>query len=472
MKKLEDLNMKLPFKVKLCYAIGQFGNYTLLIFNSVFLLFFYTDIIQISSAAATVIIMIARAWDAINDPMMGIIVDKAHSSEGKCRAFLRWCSIPAGICVFLSYYVPDFLVSGKVYWVAVMYILQGMAQTVLSVPLNTLLARLSQDRVEIAKLGQYTSIGSVLANLLVPAVTLPLIKMFGGADLNMKKGMAIVAALYGIIYAISHLAVYFGTKGYEQSEEDLAEVGLISRQEKTSVGDILKALAQNKLCLMVSLAYLMYCVYSSLMGSSLVFYITYNLKNQDLMTPYSILSTVTGFAPIVFIVFLVKKFGTAGTSMATCVILVIGESVRFISGDGSIWCVYFGWAMEGIGLAMFGTMVRQCMVDAVTYGEWKTGVSNQAILMSVLTFSQKLGQAFGGVCAAALLTAVGYIPNAAEQSEAVKNTFFAEQVTLPLIIFVINFFIFAIVRKYEKKIPQMKIEIAARNKGQTMEVIK
>jgi len=83
MKKLEDLNMKLPFKVKLCYAIGQFGNYTLLIFNSVFLLFFYTDIIQISSAAATVIIMIARAWDAINDPMMGIIVDKAHSSEGK-----------------------------------------------------------------------------------------------------------------------------------------------------------------------------------------------------------------------------------------------------------------------------------------------------------------------------------------------------------------------------------------------------
>ena len=113
-----------------------------------------------------------------------------------------------------------------------MYILQGMAQTALSVPLNTLLARLSQDRVEIAKLGQYTSIGSVLANLLVPAVTLPLIKMFGGTDLNMKKGMAIVAALYGIIYAISHLAVYFGTKGYEQSEEDLAEVGLISRQEK------------------------------------------------------------------------------------------------------------------------------------------------------------------------------------------------------------------------------------------------
>lgn len=351
-----------------------------------------------------------------------------------------------------------------------MYILQGMAQTTLSVPLNTLLARLSQDRVEIAKLGQYTSIGSVLANLLVPAVTLPLIKMFGGTGLDMKKGMAIVAALYGIIYAISHLAVYFGTKGYEQSEEDLAEVGLISRQEKTSVGDILKALVQNKLCLMVALAYLMYCVYSSLMGSSLVFYITYNLKNQDLMTPYSILSTVTGFAPIVFIVLLVKKFGTAGTSMATCVILVIGELVRFISGDGNIWCVYFGWAMEGIGLAMFGTMVRQCMVDAVTYGEWKTGVSNQAILMSVLTFSQKLGQAFGGVCAAALLTAVGYIPNAAEQSEAVKNTFFAEQVTLPLLIFVVNFFIFAVVRKYEKQIPQMKIEIAARNKGRGVEV--
>ena len=79
----EEIAKYVPIMVKLCYAIGQFGNYTLLIFNSVFLLFFYTDIIQISSAAATVIIMIARAWDAINDPMMGIIVDKAHSSEGK-----------------------------------------------------------------------------------------------------------------------------------------------------------------------------------------------------------------------------------------------------------------------------------------------------------------------------------------------------------------------------------------------------
>lgn len=468
MKTIDDLNVKLPFKVKLSYAIGQFGNYMLLIFNSVFLLFFYTDIIQISAAAATVIIMIARAWDAINDPMMGIIVDKTRSPGGKCRAFLRWCSVPAGICVFLSYYVPDFLTSGKVIWVAVMYILQGMAQTALSVPLNTLLARLTQDRVEIAKLGQFTSIGVILANLVIPAITLPMITTLGSGD--MKKGMMFVAILYAVVYAICHLAVYVGTKGYEQSEEELAEVGLISRQEKTSVGDMLKALVQNKLCLLLALTYLLYCIYSSLMGSSLVYYLTYNLQNQALMTPYSVLSTVTGFAPIIFIVVLVKKFGTAGTSMVSCGVLVLGELVRFISHDSSIWCVYFGWAMEGIGLAMISTMIKQSMVDAVTYGEWKTGVSNQAILMSVLTFAQKLGQAFGGVGAAALLTVVGYVPNAADQTETVKNVFFAEQVTLPMVVFIINFFVFMVVRKYEKQIPQMKLEIAARNRKHTGEV--
>lgn len=455
-----NLNRKLPLRVKLCYAIGNFGNYSLLILNAAFLLYFYTDVVNISPGAATIIILISKLWDAINDPMMGVLLDRTKSREGKCRAFLKWFSIPAGICVFLSYYVPGFLESGKAIWVAVTYILQSMAQTVLSVPFNTLLARLSQDRIEIAKLGQFSSAGTILANLVVPAITLPLARLVAGD--NLRVGFAVVAILYGALVALCHLAAYFGTKGYEQSDDELISAGVTQQASNVKILDMLKALAQNKLCLMLVGGYALYCVYSALMGGSLLYYLIYNLKNENLMSLYSVLSTVTGFAPVIFIVFFVKKFGTAGTAMISCAVVALGEIIRFITSDGSIYFLGFGWCMEGIGLALFSTMIRQSMVDAMTYGEWKTGVSNQGILMSSLTFAQKLGQAVGGVGAAALLELFGYVANAPDQTELVKQVFFAEQVILPLVIFIILVAIFGVVRKYEKHIPEMKAEIEAR----------
>ena len=92
----------------------------------------------------------------------------------------------------------------------------------------------------------------------------------------------------------------------------------------------------------------------------------------------------------------------------------------------------------------------------------ENGSINQAVLMSILSFAQKAGQAVGGVGAAALLGIFGYVANAEQQSETVMNVFFTENVTLPMITFAISILLLCIVNKYEKKIPQMKEEIEAR----------
>lgn len=452
----ESRNVKLPLKVKLCYAAGHFSNMLLMLVNAVFLLYFYTDIIGITPKAAAVIIMLARVWDAVNDPMMGILVDKKRSKEGKCRFFLRWFAVPAGVCFALSYFVPGLQGSAKLIWVAVTYILQGMASTAVSVPLFTMMARLTSDPVERAKLGQYQSFSTIIANLIVPAVTLPFVTLVGQE--NDKLGFSIVAVVYGVVYAAGFLLTWAGTRGYEQMDEPVQS----EEKEHVGIGAILSALIHNKVCLLVALCYLMYCVYSTLMGSSLVYYLTYNLKNVGLMSAYSVLSTVTGFAPIVFMVVMVKKIGNARTTIVACLVVVTGQLVRLISHDEVLACLYFGWCMEGVGVALFGSMVRQCMIDSMVYGEWKTGISNQAVLMSILSFAQKLGQAVGGVGAAALLGVFGYVANAETQSATVMNVFFVENVTLPMITFAISIVLLCIVYKYEKKIPQMKLEIANR----------
>ncbi len=175
-------SQKLPIRIKFAMAYGDFGKSTLNILNAFFLLWFYTDVAKIPAAAATVIMVIAKVWDAINDPMMGVILDKTVSKEGKCRAWLKYLSVPAGICVALSYWAPHLKQSHLIIFVAITYLFQGMAQTATNVPFNTLLARITTDKDERVKLGQWRGYGNTIASVLVTATALPFVKLIGGGD--------------------------------------------------------------------------------------------------------------------------------------------------------------------------------------------------------------------------------------------------------------------------------------------------
>lgn len=139
-------DVKLPWPVKIGYSVGNFAKALLAVSVSVYLLYFYTDICGIDSKIASTIILIAKIWDIINDPMMGAIVDKTVSKEGRCRFYLKYFSVPAGIIFALSFFMPDFAMPGKIAWAAITYILQGMASTILLIPLNTLMGRLTSNQ--------------------------------------------------------------------------------------------------------------------------------------------------------------------------------------------------------------------------------------------------------------------------------------------------------------------------------------
>ena len=170
--------VKLPLKVKIIYASGDLAKTLLVVSTMSFLLYFYTDVIGINSGVAATIILIAKIWDIINDPMMGAIVDRTKSKEGKCRIWLKYLSVPGGVILALAFMMPELSASGKIVWVAVTYTLQGMASTALMIPLNTLMGRLTSDPVQRANLNQIKGVFSTIASLSVPALTMPLVAAF------------------------------------------------------------------------------------------------------------------------------------------------------------------------------------------------------------------------------------------------------------------------------------------------------
>lgn len=97
---------RLPLKVKLCYSAGSMGKVVQGLAASTFLLYFYTEVLGINSGIAASIIFFCKLFDIINDPLIGALVDRNKSKEGKCRAYLKYFAIPTGVCIFLCFFVP------------------------------------------------------------------------------------------------------------------------------------------------------------------------------------------------------------------------------------------------------------------------------------------------------------------------------------------------------------------------------
>lgn len=407
-----------------------------------------------NNVAAT-IMLIARIWDIINDPMMGIICDHTHSPEGKCRYWLKRCSVPAAVIVAATFFIPDFAEPGKTIWVAVTYVAQGMISTMLLIPLNTLMGRLTSDKTERAALNQISGILGTITSLIVTGYTLKLVDIMGGGD--SRIGFGYIGVIFGVIYAISFLVVYFGTRGYEpvETEEHIAA-------ERRSIRETLSTLMSNKLWLLCMAYYFFAMFAQSLENASVAFYLQYTVQNSELMTLFSYGYNGGGFVAFLVMRLFVKRFGNSGTTFVGAVMAIAAYAIRFLLHDMNTAVMFGGWALQGLGLGLIAATITLNIFDAKVYGEWKTGANHEAVLMSGFSFSYKIGMAIGQPMAGYLLDLVPYTNGAASQPESVQNLFFYECTLIPLICIVVVLIFSIFLRRNEKNIPQMQAEIDAR----------
>lgn len=446
---------KLSSKVLITQAIGNFGIQCVLMLESYFLLFFYTDVIKIPALASTIIMAAARVWDAVNDPMMGVICDKTHAKEGKARFWIKYFSIPAGLCLTLAYICPIESTSGRIAWVAITYLFMGMAKTVAGTPANALLSTMTSNRMERVKLGQYRAVVGMFPTILIPALTMPLVRSFGGDDL--QKGFVGVAILIGVVYGASNLLIYWGSEGYDPDTTQQTETASGRKSTTPSALKLLKTGLTNKYCLLVCLTYFLYLLMAGIMTSTLIYYFRYNLGNENLMATYSTLVAVGSISALVVMRICCKRFGNAMTCVIGGVICILAFLPRWITGDQifSVFAVTIFLAGAGSGLVT--DVIHQCILDAVTWGKLRTGTDNAGVIMSIYTFAQKFGTAISGVIAAGLLTIFHYEAGQ-EPSEAIQRLFFVENIIVPLGIAAMIVMLLLIIHRMEK---QMVNELAA-----------
>ena len=162
------------------YGIGDLGCNLVFSTMASYLMVFYTDVFGITAAAAGTMMLVTKFIDALTDTGMGLIVDRTHTKWGQGRPYFLIGAIPFAIFTFMTFYIPDFGSRGKLIWAYITYCLLCTAYTVVNIPLNTIVPRLTSDVHERDILVSTRMICAMIGTAIVMSITAPMVKFFGG----------------------------------------------------------------------------------------------------------------------------------------------------------------------------------------------------------------------------------------------------------------------------------------------------
>ncbi|MBB6479939.1 MFS transporter [Spirochaeta isovalerica] len=408
MKKALSIQVSLREKISFAGALG--GQNLMYTFVNFFILIFYTDVMGISPAAAGLMFLVARIWDAFNDLIMGMIVDRTRSRWGKCRPYLIFMSFPIAVTTAIMFIVPDLEYGGRIVYMWVTYIIWGMAYTSGDISLWTLAGRISprtEDRNLLISWGRVAgAVGTAAAVL----ATVPLKNLLGGDKGGGYFAVAVIFCLLGF------LAIFQG--------------GLITRErtfshdpdQKISLKDSLVSIFANGPLLLVLLSLLL-TVIPSLQMVMMMYFAKYNLQNEGLMTVIAGISLVTMALGSGLVPWLTRFIsGKKLVLYSGFVLAFLGTAMYFI-GYENLLIFYVFAALWGL-FNGFPEVIRTTMIaNTVEWMEKKTGKRSDGTIFSTLTFIGKLTAGLGKFVAGLLLTYYGFIANTAQSPQVLDGLF-------------------------------------------------
>lgn len=427
---LESSKVK-PFGMqdKVGYMLGDVGSCLLFNFIGSYLLVFYTDVFGISAAAVGTLMAVSRVWDAINDPMMGVIVDKRkRTKDGKFRPYLKYMGIPLGIFTILTFLViPNMPQGMKLPYAYITYIGFGMAYTAINIPYGSLASVMTNDPVQRTELSTWRNISSIFA--MIPLMVLTPKLVFDASDAVSPKGFLIAAVLYVIIANIGYRLCYKMT-----TERIINEVK--EDAPKASLGETLKTLGKNKALIGLILSSLG-TLTAMFLPNALNAYLFKNyFQAPGLLSLAGLLPMVGTFLAIPVTGKLVAKFGKKNIAIYSGIVSIAAYVVLVLFPTKNPMLYIALITVSGFGTALYGMIVWALVGDVIDYQEYLSGKREEGIVYATYSLSRKLVQAIVGSIGGFALAAIGYQSGAATQAPEVAESIRTIITVVPLIGFI------------------------------------
>lgn len=418
---------KIKMREKLSFAMANFGNIPVMTLINGYLLIFYTNICGLSSAACATLFLIARFLDAINDPLVGFMIDHLPTRKmGHFRPTLILGTILCSANFLLLWFGPMLSTSGKLAIAYVSYILLGVLFPVMDISLNSLLPVMTEDMKERNSLSSIKGLAYVIGALVI-GVAAPLIL----GDTSNKQGyINLVLIMTAVIFFFSII----GTMGVKERVKPQME-------NSYSVKELFKILSQKPVYI-TFLAVLLYSIGSNIVNAANTYFYTYIFEDLTLASIITLITCVTVFPATMVIGNLIGRFGKKKMYAIGLALAGLAPIIRLLDVR-SIPLLIVSVLIAGIGAGFAAPLNYGIQADNTDYIEVSMGIRAEGAVASLSSFVSKCAMGIGGAIPGYLLQLAGFDSKAAVQNDDVINVIVLCVLILPAIVNVVAIVIFS-----------------------------
>ena len=426
---------------KIGYAMGDLAS--LLVFGLVqsVLQKYYTDVLGIGVVSIMVMFIIARVWDAINDPLWGRIIDRIPPApDGRYRRWLKILAVPVALSAVLMFVkIPGLSEGGYLAYAYVTYILFGMLYTGINIPYGSLAQVITSDDRERSSLSVFRSIGSTFGAM--PAMLLIsfcYVKNANGTAVMSYSKILTGAIIISAVSVLAYLLCYRWTTERVPTKP--------TPKEKGQTWKVIKILLHSR-------PYMAVCLVGMLFLAAQMFSQSYNtyLFNYYFNAPgLSMMPTVCQYLPVAVIMLFAGKLGARFGRREVCAYGMLMAGVcnlaLYLVGGTNVWMFLAVCLLSGIGNAFIFLLVWAIATDAIDYNEVSYGLHDEATSYAFFTFMRKLGQTIAAILVNMALLRIGYTDNVLNTANITGGTLdmmFTDSVLIPAVLY---FLIFVILR--------------------------
>ena len=415
---------------KIGYGLGDMSSSMFWKIFSYYLPFFYSNVFGLSLEHAALLLLVTKLWDAVSDPVMGLIADRTHSRWGRYRPYLLWVAGPFAVAGVLTFTTPDWSEGAKLVWAYVTYILMMTVYTAINVPYGAMLGVVTDDSTERTVFSSYRMFFAYGGSFLALAIFEPLCSFFTGDIGTGSSAQALAAQAAGwqktmIVIGILCALLFYGC--FRWTRERIAA----SDSDQESILRDIKALACNGpwwLLLGVAIAVLLF---NSIRGGAAAYFFKDFVGDNNLLGGNLLLTCgaflaigeIANMAGVALAVPISRRIGKRMTYIAAMLVAgVLSGAFYFVPTTAAgirtmlVLQIVIS-AAAGITFPLLWSM----FADVADYSELRHGHSSTGLIFSSSSMAQKFGGAFGSALILWLLAAYGYDTSAeaAQSGEAI-----------------------------------------------------
>lgn len=410
---------------KIGYGFGDMSSSMFWKIFSYYLPFFYSNIFGLSLAHAGTLVLVTKLYDAVSDPVMGLIADRTNTRWGKYRPYLLWIAIPFAVAGVLAFFTPqtDNYMFKHVY-AYVTYILMMTVYTAINVPYGAMLGVMTDDSREKSVFSSFRMFFAFIGSFIAMGSFEPLLKLRQSilgtlpaewtlAD-STPADWTIAVSVIGIVCAVLFILSFVMTRE-RVTEAEMAKEPVKENSDetaKTSVAEDLKALVANGPWWMLLGGGIAILLFNCVRGGAAAYYFADVLGTNAIFT-LALFLTVGEISQLVGVVVTVpvsEKIGKKATFLLVLVaVTVLSIIVAFLpETPAGMWALLVSQILICIAIGINSPLLWSMFADVADYSELKNGRASTGLIFSSSSMAQKFGAAFGSAIVLWVLMAFGY----------------------------------------------------------------